>query len=345
MDIKAMPFGKTSAGAAVTRCVLTDGAYSASVIDYGAALQALTVPDRTGKPVDVVLGFDTAENYEQHDKYLGATVGRCANRIAGGMFTLGGKQYTVRTNDGANHLHGGGAFDKRVWRTRISQDGVTFSLTSANGDEGYPGVLETDVTYRLEDGVLTIDYRATGFSDTLCNLTNHAYFNLDGHDSGTVLTQRIRLEADRYTPIGEGAIPTGEIAPIDGTPMDLRTLRPIGQDIDADFAQLRLAGGFDHNWVVRGALGALRPCAEARSERTGITLDVLTTMPGVQFYTGNFLDGCPAGKDGAQYGKRSGFCLETQFYPDAIHHPLFPQPILHGGDVYRHRTEYRFSAE
>ena len=343
--LQAFPFGVTTDGTPVTRYVLTDGAITVTILDLGGTIQSCVVPDRDGRPVDIALGYDTLAAYEAQDKYLGALVGRCANRIAGAAFSLGGHDYTLLANNGVNHLHGGHGFDKRVWHAAPCEDGLTLTLHSPDGDDGYPGTLDVTVTYALAHGALTIDYRAVSDADTLCNLTNHTYWNLAGQSSGAVLAQSVRLAATHFTPANAQSIPTGEIAPVEGTPMDLRVLTPIGRGIDADFEQLRFAGGYDHNWVIDGAAGTLRDAASAHSDETGISLAVETTLPGLQFYTGNFLEGCPIGKGGTIYGNRAGFCLETQFYPDAIHHANFPQPVLHAGETYHHTTVFRFSAD
>lgn len=343
--IHAFPFGTTKSGDAVTRYLLEDGSLAVSILDYGGTVQALTVPDRTGKPIDIVLGMDTVCGYEAQNKFLGALIGRCANRIAQGRFSLNGKDYALRCNDGSNHLHGGLGFDKRIWQAAANGSSLQLRLHSADGDEGYPGNLDVQVTYTLEHGALMLDYWAKSDADTICNLTNHTYFNLSGHGSGSVASQYIRLFAGQYTPADALSIPTGAIDSVANTPMDLRTSQIIGDGIDRDFDQLRFAGGFDHNWVIDGASNQLRPAAEAFSPVTGIRMRTETTMPGIQFYSGNYLDGCPIGKGGAAYGKRCGFCLETQFFPDAMHHPAFPQPVLHAGDIYHQQTVYRFSQE
>ncbi len=226
-----------------------------------------------------------------------------------------------------------------------SSDLLHLRLTSPDGEEGYPGTLKTEVVYALADGALSISYWAQTDADTLCNLTNHTYFNLAGHGSGDVLAQEIRLEAELFTPADEESIPHGEAAPVNGTPMDLREFTPIGAQIDADFAQLRFSGGYDHNWVLRGIPGVLRPAAAARCAESGITLTCETTQPGIQFYAGNFLDGSTAGKDGVRYPRRSGFCLETQAFPNSVNCPEYPQAVLHAGETYRHQTIYRFGIE
>ena len=237
-------------------------------------------------------------------------------------------------------------FNQRVWTVEeAAEDRLTLSLFSPDGEEGYPGDLTVRVTYALTEEGLTIRYRAECGRSTVCNLTNHAYFNLSGHDSGPVLDQVIQLLADFYTPTDPLSIPTGEIAPVEGTPMDLRTPAPIGARIGEDFPQLLQAGGYDHNWIPNGRPGTLRPIARAFSETTGISMEVLSTLPGVQFYTGNYLDGCPAGKGGAPYANRWGFCLETQFYPDSPNHENFPSCVLRPGEVFDHTAAFRFSAE
>ncbi len=322
-----------------------DGKYVCKVITYGGAVRSLAMPDRDGNPVDVVLGFDTLEDYRAQDKYIGALVGRYANRIGGAKFALNGVEYSLAANDGANSLHGGDVgFDKQVWTVEeFNGSTATLSLASPHGQEGYPGTLEVKVTYTLSDGGLAIDYRAKSDQNTVCNLTNHSYFNLSGHGSGPVIGQYIRLRASQYTPTVPGSIPTGEIAPVDNTPMDLRKAQRIGDHIDDPFDQLAMAGGYDHNWVIDGhGKGPFRTAAAAWSPDTGIGMNVLTTLPGVQFYAGNYLDGCPAGKGGAPYAKRWGFCLETQFFPDSPNRLEFPSCVLKAGEEYHQTTVFSF---
>lgn len=331
-DQRGVPFGIMPNGKPVEEITLTDGGLSCGILTYGGALRSLTVPDREGRAVDVVLGFDALEDYLAQDKYLGALVGRYANRIGGSRFSLEGKTYSLPANDGPNHLHGGlRGFDKQLWSVEdVTGSTVTLSLISPDGQEGYPGELRVLVTYTLRGSALEIAYRAISSKTTLCNLTSHAYFNLSGHASGPVDRQHIQLLADRFTPADESAIPTGELRAVEGTAMDLRTLQPIaGRE-------------FDHNWAVNGWDGAVRPAARAWSADTGIAMEVLTTMPGVQFYTGNFLDGCPRGKGGAPYDKHWAFCLETQYYPDSPNHPGFPSAVLAAGEIYESKTVYRF---
>ncbi|MDE6455710.1 MAG: galactose mutarotase, partial [Dysosmobacter sp.] len=296
-------------------------------------------------PVDVALGFDSVESYETQDKFMGAVVGRYANRIAGGQFTLKGRRYTLARNDGENHLHGGpGGFFAKVWRAEPSGDyGVTFSCESGDMEEGYPGCLSVSVTYRLEGRALRLTYWAVTDRTTVCNLTNHAYFNLNGHDAGGAMEQLLTLHAGHYTPVGPGSIPTGEIALVEGTPMDFRTPAVIGARIDQSFHQLELCSDYDHNWVVDGEAGALRPAAVLESAKSGVRMEVETTLPGIQFYAGNYMAGCPAGKGGAKYGRRDAVCLETQFFPDTPNHPGFPQCVLRPGEAWEHETVFRFS--
>lgn len=326
-------FGYMPDGRPVEEIALSGGPLSCKIITYGGALRELTVPDREGRPVDVVLGLDTLEDYRSQDKYLGALVGRYANRIGGSRFALEGREYPLRANDGPNHLHGGPeGFDKQLWQIKAqSPSSVELYLLSPDGQEGYPGDLGVTVTYALREGALEIGYQAASTKTTVCNLTNHAYFNLSGHGSGDVERQYVQILADRYTPVGQGLIPTGAVEPVEGTGMDLRTLQPLGQR------------EFDHNWAIGGQYGTLRPAAQAWSPDTGIVMETLTTMPGIQFYTGNFMDGCPAGKGGALYKKHGAFCLETQFFPDSPNHPEFPSPVLAPGRPYEHKTVYRFS--
>ena len=333
-------------GTLVKLLTLRDGACACEVLTYGGAVRSLTVPARDGTPVDVVLGFDTLEDYRAQSKYIGALVGRYANRIGGAKFSLNGTQYPLSANNGVNALHGGPTgFHAQVWAVEaLNENSATLVLTSPDLHEGYPGALEVRVTYTLKDGALALDYWAKSDKDTVCNLTNHSYFNLSGHNSGSVESQYIRLCASRYTPTLPDSIPTGELAPVEGTVMDLRRAQPIGACIDEPFEQLVFAGGWDHNWAVDGWDGGLRPAAWAWSPVTGIALEAFTTLPGIQFYSGNYLDGCPAGKGGAPYAKRWGFCLETQYFPDSPNRPGFPSCVLRAGEEYRSTTVYRFSA-
>ena len=340
MNIERKPFGKTARGEAVTLFEIQTPELTARVLDYGATVQALLVPDKNGKPVDVVLGHDTIEGYETHDGYLGACVGRVANRLGGAQFTLNGKTYILAKNDGKNHLHGGlRGFDKYVWDAEVLEDGVKFSRVSPDSEEGYPGTLRVSVSYRVANGALTITYDAVSDQDTLCNLTNHSYFNLNG--GGTALSHTLQIHADRFTENSDQRMPTGKILPVDGTPFDFRAPKPVGRDIGQDDVQLRNCGGYDHNFCLADT-GALLPVAVLSSAESGVTMRVSTTMPGVQLYAANFL-GPWTGKGGAMYEKRDAVCLETQFYPNAMQCEAFRKPVLKAGERYHQVTVYAFS--
>lgn len=317
---------------------LTDGAVSVELIPLGAAVRAIRVPDRAGNLLDVCLGYDTPAEYRDRDGALGGTLGRCANRIGGARFTLGGETYHVTANEGANTLHGGAeGFHQKLWDCAAGEDDVTFSLDSPDGDEGFPGNLHTEVTYTLRGGVLTLEYRASCDHDTVVNLSNHTYFNLAGHGAGSVADHRVTLGAGRYTPCGAGNVPTGEIAPVDGTPLDLRRGALLGERLGDPF--LARTRGYDHNFVLDGGETA---AAEVYCPATGIALEVRTTLEGMQLYTAGFLTD-RGGKNGARYGRAAALCLETQHFPDAVNHPDFPSPVLRRGETYREATSWRFS--
>lgn len=337
------PFGVTPSGELAERIILDNGTLRCSVLTYGAILQSLLVPHRNGCPVDVVLGLDTLESYLTDRGYMGAVVGRFANRIAAGRFTLDGKEYALTVNNGPNHLHGGKVgFSRRVWTVvDCSDTHVTLSLFSPDDEEGYPGNLHVTVTYRLEDNALAIRYQAETDRATPCNLTNHSYFNLSGHDSGSAMEQQITLYASRYTPSDSRCMVLGTVEPVNETPMDLRSPTVIGSRMDSSFEQLRK--GFDHNFAIDNADGTLRTAALASSNTTGITMTVETDQPGIQFYTANSAPSTP-GKGGAEYGKHHAFCLETQGFPDAPNHPDFPDSILRPGQQYDHTTRFCFSS-
>lgn len=344
MEIICKAFGTTSDGQQVDCYTLIDGPYQASVLTYGGILQSFCVPDRAGKQTDIVLGFDTVEAYEKQTCYIGALLGRCANRIAGGRFELNGQTYELNCNDnGINHLHGGNiGFDRRIWSAKTDDDGLKLWYNSPAGEEHYPAALSAEVTYRLSEGALTITYVAESDGDTICNLSNHSYFNLAGHASGEVGRQKVCIHADRYTPIGETSAPNGEIASVENTPMDLREPAAIGAGWDDSFSQIALGAGYDHNYIIEGQ--GMRPFAQAFCEESGIVLSVISDMPGVQFYSGNYLDETlPLGKNGAKYGRRHGFCLETQFWPNATAFSHFPQPVLRKGDTYHKCTKFQVS--
>ena len=319
------------------KIIIRQGLYEAHILPYGATLQSLLVPDRNGVQRDVVLGYESLAEYQQNDGYLGATVGRCANRIAGAQFALDGTVYPLAANEGENQLHSGPhGLHQKVWAwEQRAENSVTLRAVSPDGEDGYPGTLEVAVTYTLSDGALEIDYKAESDYDTVCNLTNHAYFNLAGQGSGSVAGHLLRVNADHYAPCGAGTIPTGEVRAVDGTALDLRRSTQLGDRLGA--AELAEYGGYDHYFCLNSANAARLYCPES-----GICMDTETTLPGLQVYTAGFLTE-RQGKDGAVYGKNHGVCLETQFWPDAVHHENFPSPILRAGEIYRHRTVYRFA--
>ncbi len=347
-SIQKLPFGKTTDGTAVDLYVLTNAnGVQARINNYGAILTDLRVPDRTGKLDDVVLGFDTLEGYLAGHPFFGATVGRVANRIAKGKFTLDGKTYQLAVNNGPNALHGGlKGFDKVVWKAEPSEgpDGVSvkFSYRSPDGEEGYPGNLSVVVTYTLTNqNELKIAYSATTDKATPVNLTNHSYFNLAGARAGDILGHELYLAADRYTPTDDTLIPTGAIQPVKGTPLDFTTPTPIGARIN----QIKSDPvGYDHNFVLNSGGKELALAARVREPKTGRVMEMFTTEPGVQFYTGNFLNGKQTGKGGVVYQKHQGFCLEAQHFPDSVNHANFPSMILKPGQTYRQTTVYKFSA-
>ena len=348
--IDRKPWGKTASGEAVELFTLSrPGAPVVAITSWGGYVVSLVAPDRAGKMADVTLGYSDLAGYLKDGSYYGCLVGRYANRIGGAAFTLDGKRYALSANNGANTLHGGPTgFCRRLWAAKVvaGKDGDALELTyvSKDGEEGYPGTLTAKVVYSLrDDGGLVIDYTATSDAPTVVNLTNHAYFNLAGEGEGTILDHELSLEADAFTPTDAGLIPTGEIKPVAGTPFDFRKPTPIGARIDADDEQIKRGGGYDHNFVLRGEAGGLRLAARVVEKKSGRVLEVLTTEPGVQFYTGNFLDGKTVGKSGKPYVKRGAFCLETQHYPDSPNRPAFPATVQRPGCTYRHTTVYRLS--
>ncbi len=338
-------FGMLPNGTPVTLYTVQNGELAASFVDYGARLVSLWVPDRAGRIGNVVLGYETLDAYLRDQGYLGAVVGRVANRLAKGRFSLDGREYQVPLNDGPNALHGGvEGFDKKVWSARLDEDGVTFGLVSPAGDQGFPGRLSLEVRYRLTAKALHIDYMGVTDAPTEVNVTNHAYFNLAGESRGTILDHRMRIPAAAYTPVDATLIPTGELAGVEGTPFDFRTATRIGARIEAPDEQLRRAGGYDHNWAM-GDAGTLKAIAEVTEPGSGRVLTVKTTEPGVQFYTGNFLDGTMPNQAGGVYVRRSGFCLETQHYPDSPNQPNFPSIELLPGEELRSTTVLQFSTD
>jgi len=342
-------FGKTEDGQPVNLYILTNkNGMEAAITNYGGTVVSLKVADRNGKFEDVVLGYDNLDGYATGKAYIGATVGRYANRIAHATFTLDGTTYTLAKNDGDNHLHGG--FNKRVWTAKdvSSSAGQALELTylSKDGEEGFPGTLPVKVVYTLTDqNELKIDYSATTDKDTVLNLTNHAYFNLAGQGNGDILQQQVMIQADRFTPIDATSIPTGELRSVKGTPFDFTKMTAIGARIDQDDQQLKLGRGYDHNFVLNGdTMRALFLAAQAYDPHSGRVLEVLTTEPGIQLYTGNFLDGIH-GKDGKVYNRRYAFCLETQHFPDSPNHPNFPTAELKPGQYFQSTTVYKFSTK
>ena len=317
-------------------------------ISYGAIITSIRVPDRKGQFADIVLGHDTLEGYIPNPPYLGALIGRYANRIANGSFTLDGKKYSLPVNNGSNTLHGGiKGFDKVVWDAdplASGKIGVVFTYLSKDGEEGFPGNLKVKVTYTLTDAdELIVDYEATTDKATPINLTQHSYFNLAGEGSGDVLNHEVMLNADRFTPVDSNLIPTGEVRSVKGTPLDFTTPARIGARIDDHYEQLVLAKGYDHNFVINRKDRGLELAARVYEPTSGRVLEVSTTQPAVQLYTGNFLDGSVTGKQDHVYGKRYAFCLETQHYPDSPNHPEFPSTILRPGETFRSQTVFKFS--
>jgi len=347
--VQKSSFGTTKDGQAVDLYTLTNAnGVVAKIITYGALLTELQVPDRTGKMADVVLGFKTLDRYEGDHPYFGGTIGRVANRIAKGKFRLNGQEYALAANNGPNHLHGGlRGFDRRVWNAQPASvagvPAVRFTYTSADMEEGYPGALTATVTYTLtHSNELRLDYTATTDKPTIVNLTNHSYFNLAGDGQGTILDHELTILADRYTPVDGTLIPTGEIASVRGTVMDFNRATPIGVRISE--VPGPAPGGYDHNYVLSHGGRVLAMSATVREPKSGRVMEVLTSEPGVQLYTGNFLDGTITGKAGVAYQKHFGFCLETQHFPDAINHPNFPPVVLQPGRTFKSTTVYRFSA-
>ena len=343
------PFGTLPDGQAVDVYTLTNAnGLELKAIGYGGIITSLRVPDRNGRLDDIVLGFDRLDDYLRDHPFFGAIIGRYGNRIARGQFTLDGKTYKLATNNGPNHLHGGTrGFDKVMWKVEpAGKNALTFSRVSADGEEGYPGNLRVQVTYTLTDkNELQVDYLATTDKPTPVNLTQHSYFNLAGQASGDILGHQLMLNADRYTPVDETLIPTGKLAPVAGTPFDFTRPTAIGARINDPDPQLKNGQGYDHNWVLNRKDAGLQPASRVVEPRTGRTLDIATTEPGIQFYAGNFLDGKLTGKGGAVYNRRTGFCLETQHFPDSPNQPSFPSTILKPGQEYRSRTVFTFGVK
>ena len=349
MSAKSRPFGKARNGDAVELYTLTNAkGMEAMIMTYGGIVTTLRVPDRNGKLDDVVLGFDSIDGYlgDPPAPYFGALIGRYGNRIGKGRFTLNGTEYKLALNNGVNALHGGlQGFDKVVWKAK-SQNPQSLELTSVSkdGEEGYPGNLTTIVTYTVTDNnELRIEYSATTDKDTVLNLTNHSYFNLSGQGEGDVLEHQMMINADKFTPVDATLIPTGELRSVDGTPFDFRQVKTIGERIDGSDEQLKFGGGYDHNYVLNVSGAAPEVAVRVTEPKSGRVMEVLTTQPGVQLYTGNKLDGKLRGKGGKVYQRRYGFCLETQHFPDSPNKPNFPSVVLKPGERFQSTTIYRFS--
>jgi len=348
--VQQKPFG-TRDGRPVNLYTLTNAnGVEIDAMDYGGIIVSIRVPDRKGQFADVVLGHETLEGYIPNPPYIGAIVGRYANRIANGTFTLDGKPYPLPKNDGPNTLHGGTekTFNQVVWvgEPLKGKAGVTFTYLSKDGDDGWPGNVKVRVTYTLTNAnELVIDYEATTDKATPINLSQHSYFNLAGEGTGDILSHEIILNADRFTPVDKNLIPTGELRPVKGTPMDFTTSTKIGSRIDGNYDQLVLGHGYDHNWVINRKGEGLTLAARVYEPASGRVMEVSTTQPGIQFYTGNFLDGTVIGKKGHVYKHRYGLCLETQHFPDSPNHPDFPNTILRPGETFRQKTVFKFSTK
>ena len=351
METATRSYGRMPDGRQVSVISLTNaGGLKATLTDYGATLISMEVPDREGKTADITLGYDTLEGWLSNTSYFGATVGRYANRIAQGRFTLDGEAHTLAANNGANHLHGGiTGFDKKLWSMkevrRKGAVGVKFTYTSPDGEEGFPGNLETTVTYWLtRDNELHVEFEASTDKATLVNLAHHSYWNLTGDPNRSINDHRLMLAADFFLPVDEGLIPTGELRPVKGTPFDFTRPTVIGARLNETNQQLQYGRGYDHCWVLRKGQG-LRLAATLHDPSTGRAMDILTDQPGIQFYGGNFLDGSTTGKKGIRYQHRTGLCLETELFPDSPNHTEFPSPVLRPGQTYRHTMVHRFYVE
>lgn len=343
-SMKISAFGTTKDGREAKLYTLTnDAGMSAAFSDYGGALVKLFVPDKEGRLLDVVLGYEDVSGYEAGGESIGVPVGRNANRIAGASFELGGVRYNLTPNQGENNLHSGNDFyGKRYWTVAEAEDDhICFLLHSPDGDQGFPGNLDMKITCELtEDNELRFTYDAVPDQDTVINMTNHSYFNLNGHDSGDILNHRVLMDSDAFTRADVQSIPTGELVDVSGTPMDFREGRVLGTDIDSSYEAIQLGLGYDHNWGLKND-GKFAKVAEATGDKSGIVMEVYTDLPGVQLYTGNFLSQEP-GKDGAVYLRRSGVCFETQFFPDSVHHENFPSSVCKANEAYHTVTAYRF---
>ena len=347
MSVTVSEFGHLPSGEAVLRYTITNArGASASILNYGATLQSLFVPNRKGELVDVVLGYDTIEDYQKNFMFLGATIGRVANRIKDAHFTLNGVEYKLAASLGAECLHGGMVgFDKRMWQAQVDGDSVFFSLTSPDGEEGFPGTLSVVVIYALdEENALSIQYLINSDQDTIQNMTNHSYFNLAGQGQRDILGHLLQIDADKFTRIDKNVVPTGEIVPVFGTPLDFTKAKPIGRDIKAKAEQIDVLGGYDHNFVLKHKAGGVEKIASVVDPVGGSAMDVYTDQPGVQLFTAPDFS-YMTGKGGVQYGIGSSFCLETQHFADAMNHENFPSIVLQAGEVFSSETIYRFRVE
>lgn len=342
--MEKISFGKTIEGQEVYLFVLKTSKMELAVSDYGSTLVNLIVKDKAGMPVDIALGYDDVAGYESDaGSYLGCNVGRNANRIANAKFVLNGVEYTLDKNDGENNLHSGFApYSKRVWTVEAQTDSsITFGLESPHMDQGFPGNLKLLVTYKImSEDTFGIFYEAVSDKDTIINLTNHSYFNLNGEGAGSILNHTVTLHGEYFTPTNANLIPTGEVVPVEGTPMDFRLEKMVGFEILEKYQPLILAGGYDHNWIT-GSDGKLHEIVVAKGDQSGITMTISTDYPGVQMYSGNFLDGI-SGKCGHRYDKREGICFEPQFYPNAVNQPEFISPVCKAGETYRKQIIYKF---
>jgi aldose 1-epimerase len=350
--LTSQPFGTSPDGQPIDVYKLSNlHGMEIRVMTYGGIIVSLKTPDKAGQAEDVVLGHDDAAAYFTNPPFLGAIIGRYGNRIAKGKFTLDGREYTLATNNGANHLHGGKkGWDQAMWHAEPFQDGrgvgVVLTHTSPDGDEGYPGTVKATVTYTLTDAnELKVDYLATTDKPTVINLTQHSYFNLSGGKTADILGHQLMLAADKYTPVDDGLIPTGELAPVQGTPFDFRQVSAIGARIDQKDVQLERGKGYDHNFVLTRQGDGLQLAARVVDPASGRTMEISTTEPGIQFYSGNFLDGTLTNKGGGKIGHRAGFCLETQHYPDSPNHANFPSAVLRPGQDYKTTTVFKFGAQ
>lgn len=348
MSVTVSPFGTYPDGREINLYTITNkNGMQAAVTNIGAAMVRVICPDGDGKLADVILGFDSGEAYLNNPSFFGAVIGPNANRIGGASYCLDGVTWQLDANDGANNLHSHKekGWHKRLWEAAVFDNGVTFSLEDTDGNLGFPGNKKVSVTYTLDgENALKLHYHGSSDKRTILNLTNHTYFNLDGHDSGSIERHVLQLAASRYTPADSGSIPTGSIARVEGSPMDFKKPKPIGREIGEPFPQLRYAGGYDHNWVIDGWDKTLRHFATLKAPVSGRVMRAYTTLPGVQFYAGNFIEE-QAGKAGAAYGFRSGMCLETQYFPDSANKPDFPGAVFGEGEDYDSVTVYRFGTQ